>query len=101
MLVVNALTSAGFATAGLVTASGDPFALYAAARSLPIAAVVIGAIATRARLVAFAVLLAIIQACDALVGIAQRDAGKTIGPAVLAIATAFAARRLQRSAGPA
>ncbi len=99
VLVVNALTSAGFATAGLVTASSDAFALYAAARSVPIAIVVIGAVATRSRLVAFAVLLSIIQACDALVGVAQHDAGKTIGPIVLAIATAFAARRFHRRSG--
>jgi len=97
MLVVNALTSAGFAFVGLVAEPGNIAALYSLARIVPIAAVVIAAVAMRARLVTLGVLLAIIQGCDALVGLAQHDAMKAIGPLVFAIATAFAVRRLRRT----
>jgi len=43
--------------------------------------------------------MALIQACDAPVGCAQHDIGKTLGPAVFALATLAAARALLRGAG--
>jgi len=101
---INALTSAGFSLAGLFTAlptddaAAKVFAMYAAARSLPLAAAVLWLIYARSirTLGHVAIIMAAIQACDALVGIVQRDLGKTLGPAVFAIATLAAARSLFR-----
>jgi hypothetical protein len=99
---LNALTSAGFATAGLVSVSASTdqpakvFAMYAAARSIPLAVVVLGQIALRnARgLATLAWVMTLVQACDALVGVAQQNVGKAAGPAVFAVLTALAAKSL-------
>ena len=99
---INALTSAGFSLAGLVTtlpsnnASAKVFAMYAAARSLPLAAAVLWLIYARSirTLGHVAIIMAAIQACDALIGVVQHDLGKTLGPAVFALATLAAARSL-------
>lgn len=102
MTAINALTSAGFAAAGLMAALGTNnasarvFAMYAAARSLPLAVATLWLVYVRSirELGAMAFVLAVIQACDALVGLWQHDLGKTLGPAVFAVATFAAARSL-------
>lgn len=106
---VNALTSAGFSVAGLLAPlpagqeGAHVFAMYAAARSLPLAVGVLWVIAARSvrGLWALAWVMAAVQACDALIGIVQGDASKTIGPAVLALATAGAALWMRRQPPPA
>lgn len=96
----NALVSAGFAVAGLLTtttqAAAHLFALYAAARSLPLAVAALLFVARRAstELRAMALILVLVQTSDALVGLAGHDAGKTAGPAVLAVLTLLTRRWL-------
>jgi len=104
---INALTSAGFATAGLVSVSASAdqpakvFAMYAAARSIPLAVTVLAQVALRnARgLATLAWVMTLVQACDAFVGVAQQNVGKTAGPAVFAVLTALAARSLWSGSG--
>jgi hypothetical protein len=87
---LNALTSAGFSLAMLI---GQPHmeaaAMYAVARSVPLAFAALIATARRSPggIVVLGLLMASIQACDAIVGWASHDAGKTIGPLVLAVLT--------------
>ena len=87
---LNALTSVGFSLAILM---GQPLmeaaAMYAVARSVPLALAALIATARRSHsgIVVLGLLLALIQACDAIVGWVSHDAGKTIGPLVLAVLT--------------
>jgi hypothetical protein len=110
--LINALVSSGFSIVGLIAPAallppgalvgdgGKLFAMYAAARSLPLAATVVGLMYVRSTsgLGVVAIVLGSIQACDALVGIATHDPGKTFGPAVLAVATLAGARAFFRAA---
>jgi hypothetical protein len=110
MTLVNTLVSSGFALAGLLTAAsvagGDHeaactlFAGYAAARSLPLTVAVVWGLVTRKRreLGVLAVTLALVQAADALVGVAAHDVAKTVGPAVFAVLTALGVPALLREA---
>lgn len=94
---LNVLTAAGFAIAGLArpelvvagpsTVPSRIFALYAAARTLPLAIAVLIAIATGAivALEWLGALAGVIQLADAGIGARKRDAGKAIGPLVIAI----------------
>jgi len=96
---LNAITSTGFAIAGLlapdhgVLGAGD---MYAAARAFPLAITVLVLIAKRSwrGLGLLGAVLALVQACDALVGFALHDVGKTVGPLVLSAATLAAVRPL-------
>jgi hypothetical protein len=87
---LNALTSAAFSVAMLI---GEPLmktaAMYGVARSVPLALAALVATATRSYggIVVLGLLLASVQACDAIVGWMSHDAGKTIGPLVLAVLT--------------
>src|ERR1700734_504006 len=107
---LNVLVASGFALAGLFhpqavlpagdapTPGSDIFAMYAAARTLPLAIFVLIAIFKnwRRTLLVLAILAGTIQFLDFFVGLAQHDAGKTIGPLVLAIlqfAAVYALRR--------
>jgi hypothetical protein len=87
---LNALTSAGFSLAMLI---GQPpmeaAAMYGVARSVPLAFAALIATARRSPvgIVVLGLLMASIQACDTIVGWASHDAGKTIGPLVLAVLT--------------
>ena len=97
--VANALTSSGFAIAGLASTAGLPrddgarvYAMYAAARTLPLAVLAITLMARRARsaMLVVSALLGVVQLCDALVGLAQADVGKTLGPTVVGLLTLVA-----------
>jgi hypothetical protein len=110
---INVLVASGFAIAGLVApqailpagaAPGEAssvFALYAAARSLPLAAFALWAIARRnvPALIVLGALAGVVQLLDAGVGLMQHDLGKTIGPLVIAAVQAFATLRLAGRAG--
>jgi hypothetical protein len=94
--VANALTSTGFGIAALVSTAGLPrddgariYAMYAAARTLPLAVLAVALMARRARsaMLAVSALLGAVQLCDALVGLAQADVGKTLGPTVVGLVT--------------
>jgi hypothetical protein len=108
---LNVLVASGFALAGLfhpqaILPAGDAatpasgiFAMYAAARTLPLAVFVLIAIFKnwRQTLIVLGILAGTIQFLDFFVGLAQHDAGKTIGPLVLAIlqfAAVYALRRV-------
>jgi hypothetical protein len=95
---LNVLIASGFAIAGLVspeailppgsapTGASLIFALYAAARTLPLALVTLAAIARRSAsaLSILGLLAGLIQLSDAAVGVFQNDAGKILGPLFIA-----------------
>jgi hypothetical protein len=108
---LNVLIASGFSIAGLLrpesilpagyvpTNASFVFALYAAARSIPLACVVFVAIYKRwiSALVVLGSLAGVIQFLDSIVGLVQQDPGKTYGPFVIAIAQLYAVIRLVRS----
>jgi hypothetical protein len=108
--LLNVLVASGFSIASLVrpelivpagTTPSDAsalFAMYAAARTLPLAAAVVLAIAvgSPAALLVLGSLAGVIQCLDAIIGILHGDLGKTIGPLVLACLQAYAMLRLGR-----
>ena len=75
------------------------FAMYAAARTIPLALMTIAAIYKRsaAALLVLGLLAGIIQFADAAVGLLQHDVGKTVGPLFLAILQAYAVRVFWRA----
>jgi hypothetical protein len=95
---VNVLVASGFSLAGLISpqsilpggaAPGEAsqiFALYAAARTLPLALFVLAAITWRSAtaLLILGALAGVVQLLDAGVGAFQGDVGKTAGPLVIA-----------------
>ena len=87
----SALTSAGFSVAAL-SSSGDAHvnAMYAASRSLSLAIAVILVVLVRSRagVTALSVVMALVQAGDAIIGAIDHDRLKTFGPAFLALTTA-------------
>jgi hypothetical protein len=94
---LNVLVASGFSIAGLFrpeyvlpagsvqTQASLIFAMYAAARTLPLALMALAAIYQRSRssLRVLGLLAGFIQFADAAVGFYQHDIGKTIGPLVL------------------
>jgi hypothetical protein len=108
----NVLIASGFSIAGLVApasllpAKDAPseasfiFAMYAAARTLPLALAALVAIYKRSAtaLLALGALAGLIQLVDAAIGLYQHDLGKTIGPLVIAGLQFYAVFRLENSA---
>jgi hypothetical protein len=70
------------------------FAMYAAARTIPLALITLMAIAKgfASALVVLGLLAGTIQFVDAAVGLLQQDLAKTIGPVVLGILQMYAVR---------
>lgn len=108
--LLNVCVASGFSIAGLIQpsavlpANAEPtlgssiFALYAAARTLPLAVAVILAVyrgETRI-LFALALLAGVIQCLDGLIGLTEHDLGKSMGPFVLAAFQFLAASSLSR-----
>jgi len=97
---LNVLVASGFSIAGLVSPeailpAGDApngasliFALYAAARTIPLALFVLAAIyrGSAAALLVLGALAGVMQLLDAGIGLVQHDVGKTVGPLVIAVA---------------
>jgi hypothetical protein len=95
---LNVLVASGFAIAGLVSPAAilPPgaapneasliFALYAAARTIPLALFVLAAIyrGSAAALLVLGALAGVMQLLDAGIGLVQHDVGKTVGPLVIA-----------------
>jgi hypothetical protein len=112
VLALNVLVASGFSIAGLVKpeliapvgatpdAAATIFAMYAAARTLPLAVVALIAIYRRSipALLLLGVLAGVIQASDGLIGLSQHDLGKSIGPFVIAAVQFFAVYRLNKAA---
>jgi hypothetical protein len=109
---INVLIAGGFSIAGLVspksilppgsapTDASLIFAMYAAARSIPLAVIALIAIYRQSEtaLLILGTLAGFIQLLDAGVGLAQHDPGKVIGPLVIAAFQFFAVYLLNRSA---
>jgi nitrate reductase gamma subunit len=96
---INVLVAAGFSIAGLIsphavlppgdapTEASSLFALYAAARAVPLALITLAAIYRRATsaLLILGTLAGVIQLLDAAIGLLQHDAGKFAGPLLIAV----------------
>ena len=109
--VVDVLVSAGFSLAGVFTpaailpfgqaptAGSSLFALYAAARALPIAVFALVAIrlGLRPMLLAIGSLAGFIQFLDAAIGLMHSDMEKTIGPFIIGVLQIAAASILYRA----
>jgi hypothetical protein len=96
---INALVSVGFSLAMVI---GQPLAvvaaMYGVARTVPLAIAALAvAIRSYSGITVLALLLAAIQACDAIVGWISHDAMKTIGPATLTVLTITSAIILVRA----
>ena len=101
---INVLVACGFSVAGLVvpqallpsgsisTEASRIFAMYAAARTIPLALVALAVVYKRSTsgLFILGILAGIIQFFDAGVGLYQHDPGKTVGPLVIALAQFYA-----------
>ena len=104
LTALNVVVASGFSIAGLVTpelilpAGSIPtdasaiFAMYAAARTIPLALTTMVAIykGSASALLVLGSLAGIIQFADAAVGLLQHDIGKTVGPLFLAALQAYA-----------
>jgi hypothetical protein len=108
---INVLVTGGFSIAALAspksilpagyapTEASFIFAMYAAARSIPLALMALIAIykQSEAALLILATLAGFIQLLDAGVGLLRHDLGKSIGPLVIAAFQFFAVYLLNRS----
>jgi hypothetical protein len=107
---LNVLVASGFSIAGLFraeyvlpagsvpTQASFIFAMYAAARTLPLALMALAAIYQRSpsSLKVLGLLAGLIQFADAAIGLYQHDIGKTIGPLVLGALQMYATSILQK-----
>lgn len=94
---INVLVASGFAIAGLVrpsfvapgqqTEASRTFALYAFARTIPLALVTLAAMLWAPVIVVLwlGALAGLIQLIDGYVGLQQKDVGKTWGPIAIAV----------------
>jgi hypothetical protein len=108
---INVLVASGFSIAALIspksilpagyapTEASFIFAMYAAARSIPLALMALIAIyrQSQSALLVLGTLAGLIQLLDAGVGLLQHDLGKAIGPLVIAAFQFFAVSLLNRS----
>jgi hypothetical protein len=108
---VNVLVASGFSIAGLIspqsllpagyvpTDSSTLFALYAAARTIPLALAALAAIYLRATsaLLVLGTLAGVIQLLDAGIGLFQHDIGKSAGPFFIAVVQFSVVLLLNRS----
>src|SRR5258708_32935675 len=107
---LNVLVASGFAIAGLFrpeyvlpvgfvqTQASFIFAMYAAARTLPLAVLALAAIYQRSSssLKVLGLLAGFIQFADGAVGLYQHDVGKTIGPLVIGALQMYAVSILRK-----
>jgi hypothetical protein len=101
---INVLVACGFSIAGLVapqallpsgsisTEASRIFAMYAAARSIPLAFVALAVVFKRSvsGLFILGTLAGLIQISDVGVGLYEHDLGKTVGPLVIALIQFYA-----------
>ena len=106
LTALNVVVASGFSIAGLIkpelvlpagatpTDASAIFAMYAAARTIPLTLITMAAIYAghASALVVLGLLAGIIQFADAAVGLLQHDVGKTVGPLFLAILQVYAVR---------
>ena len=108
---INVLVASGFAIAAIVrprfllpagavpTEASLILALYAAARTIPLALFALAAIYKRATsaLLILGALAGVVQLLDAGIGLFEHDLGKCAGPLFIAVLQFFAMYRLHRS----
>ncbi|ROS75299.1 hypothetical protein [Cellulomonas sp. PhB143] len=101
--LVSAFVSLGYSVAGVIAdGASDEYALYAASRSVALAAAAIAVLTARSTRVLLVVggAMTIVQAFDGLIGLTIDDTVKTVGPFAAAVVTAvalgFAAREARR-----
>jgi hypothetical protein len=108
--IINVLVATGYSVAGLIdpslimpvssviTDSTNIFAMYAAARTIPIALLAIWAVIKRTRqeLFILGILAGSMQFLDGFIGLYQHDLGKTIGPFVLALLQFIALTKMSK-----
>ena len=104
LTALNVVVASGFSIAGLITPelvlplgatptdASAIFAMYAAARTIPLALITMVAIykGSASALLVLGLLAGIVQLVDAVVGLLQHDVGKTVGPLFLAILQVYA-----------
>ena len=95
---INVVVASGFSLAGIIspqsvlppgyvaTESSSLFAMYAAARTVPLALLTLAAICIRATsaLLILGTLAGVIRLLDAGIGLLQHDMGKSAGPLLIA-----------------
>jgi hypothetical protein len=108
---INVLIASGFSIVGIVrpqylvpvesvpTEASLLFAMYAAARTIPLALFVLGAIYKQAApaLLILGALAGVTQLLDAGIGLFEHDLGKCAGPLLIAVLQFFVVYRLHRS----
>jgi hypothetical protein len=90
--IASALTSTGFSLAALFASDGHTNAMYSASRSLSLALVTVLVVFLRSPrgLMTMSLAMTLVQFGDAMVGFANHDVLKTVGPASLALVNAVA-----------
>ena len=108
---INVLVASGFSIVGVVrpqylvpvesvpTQPSLILALYAAARTIPLALFALGAIYRQATsaLLLLGALAGAMQLLDAGIGLFERDPGKCVGPLFIGVLQLFAVYQLQKS----
>jgi hypothetical protein len=113
---VNVLIASGFSIAGLIrpesilpppgsvpTVASLIFALYAAARTVPLAVMALIAIYRRSipMLLVLGALAGAIQILDGIIGVWQHDWGKSVGPFAIGVFQFYALFKLRKLASTA
>src|ERR1700747_1419595 len=105
---INVIVAGGFSIAGLLSASANLpagasptvasqiFAMYAAARAVPLTLITLATLGRRSWGLPLGTLAGVVQLLDAGVGLFQRELGKTIGPVVIAVLQFLAPFNLTR-----
>jgi hypothetical protein len=106
---INVIVACGFSIAGILipnailpagaspTVASQVFAMYAAARAVPLTLITLATLGQRSWILPLGTLAGFAQLLDAGVGLFQHDVGKTIGPLLLAILQLLALLNLGRT----
>jgi hypothetical protein len=107
---LNVVVACGFSVAGLLspsailppgaspTTASEIFAMYAAARTVPLALITLATLGRKSWTLPLGTLAGAAQLLDAGVGLYQHDVGKTIGPLFIAVLQFLALFNLIRPA---
>jgi len=107
---LNVVVACGFSAAGVLspsailppgalpTTASEVFAMYAAARTVPLALITLATLGRKSWTLPLGTLAGAAQLLDAGVGLFQHDVGKTIGPLLIAVLQFLALFNLIRSA---
>ena len=105
---INVIVACGFSVAGLlrpnailppdasVTEASQIFAIYAAARAVPLTLITLATLGRRSWILPLGTLAGAVQILDAGAGLFQHDVGKTIGPLLIGVLQFLALINLTR-----